>query len=170
MPEGYYPRPSLAERAWRKITQGPMLSPYLGPCWDWTGGKKGTRYGGIVIGDGDPRRAYAHRVVYELVRGPVPEGLELDHLCRRRFCVNPAHLEAVTHTENVRRGEASKVSSARQRAKTHCPRGHPYDAANTYIAPRGSRTCRRCGREYTRLARHAKHDALAASLTHPKED
>lgn len=89
---------------------------------------------------GGGMRKLAHRYVYELEVGPIPEGLEIDHLCRVRNCVNPAHLEAVTHAENIRRGTQGEWS----KAKTHCPSDHPYNAANTVLNSRGTRVCRIC--------------------------
>lgn len=86
------------------------------------------------------KKVYAHRIAYQLLVGPIPEGMQLDHLCRNRRCVNPDHLEPVTHAENVRRG----LSGAYLRARTHCPKGHPYDQANTYVSNSGSRNCRAC--------------------------
>jgi hypothetical protein len=83
----------------------------------------------------------AHRWAYEYSIGPIPEHLELDHLCRSRNCVNPEHLEAVTHLENMGRG------ISHQKAKTHCPKGHPYSGENLYVAPsNGKRYCRECTR------------------------
>jgi len=84
---------------------------------------------------------YAHRFGYELLVGPIPTGLTLDHLCRVRTCVNPAHLEPVSIGENVLRGDTRPAANLK---KTHCPRGHAYDAANTYIARGGERHCRTC--------------------------
>jgi hypothetical protein len=117
-----------------------------GGCWLWTGHGRGKfGYGGIKIGS---RGHYAHRVVYELLVGPVPKGLELDHLCRVPRCVNPAHLEPVTRRENQMRGEAFVSANAR---KTHCPQGHPYDEANTYInRASGGRVCRACNNDHQR--------------------
>lgn len=104
-------------------------------CWLWTGTIGAGGYGRW------PHRnnLTAHRVSYELHRGPIPAGLQIDHLCRVRHCVNPDHLEAVTQAQNARRGAYA--------TKTHCKNGHPYDAENTYIKKDGSRGCRACGRE-----------------------
>lgn len=81
----------------------------------------------------------AHVDAYVKAKGPVPEGLEIDHLCRNRSCVQPEHLEAVTHAENQRR-------AAEYRRKTHCIRGHAFTSENTYTAPSGRRMCRACQR------------------------
>lgn len=111
-----------------------------GDCWLWTGAKTTNGYGAF-----DKR--VAHRWLYERVVGPVPEGLQLDHLCRVRHCVNPAHLEPVTQRENLYRGNTIPALNA---AKTHCPTGHPYDEANTYRTPAGYRQCRACARIFDR--------------------
>jgi hypothetical protein len=108
-------------------------------CWIWTAQCTPGGYGRFKIG-GRPLRA--HRVAYELLVGPIPEGLVLDHLCRVRHCVNPAHLEPVTQRENVLRGDAVGAVNA---AKTHCPQGHPYDQLNTLMEA-GSRRCLACKR------------------------
>lgn len=100
-------------------------------CWVWKGSKD--PYYGIIRINGVVLKA--HRVSYELFIGPIPTGMTLDHLCRNRACINPAHLEPVTLRENI---------SRRQRPlKSHCPQGHPYDEANTYTY-KGSRHCRLC--------------------------
>lgn len=117
-----------------------------GQCWEWMGGKhKG--YGRIYQARTDGRSYYAraHRVAYELLVGPIPEGTELDHLCRNPGCVNPSHLEPVPHVENVRRGLAGKVNHRNSR-KTHCPEGHPYDEKNTAYRSTGKRACLACQR------------------------
>ena len=112
-------------------------------------------YGGFYMRrepDGVFRLKRAHKMMYEHVNGPVPEGLELDHLCHVRHCVNPAHLEAVTHAENVKRGEAGLHNPD----KTHCPNGHAYTAENTLIIndPRGAhRRCKKCHADYERKRR-----------------
>ena len=105
-------RTPLAERFWPKVDKNgpvPVHQPDLGPCWLWTGCTQ--RYGKIKTG-GKKGTAYAHRLSYEWAHGPVPAGLELDHLCDTTRCVNPAHLEAVTHSEN----ELRKVARRRLRA------------------------------------------------------
>lgn len=117
--------------------------PVLGtPCWPWkrvqkTGYARG--YGRFQL-QSDSRNIMAHKASYEHFVGPVPEGLELDHLCRNRRCVNFAHLEAVTHAVNVARGDAGLY----QMQKTHCPSRHDYSEANTLITRSGKRSCRAC--------------------------
>lgn len=115
-----------------------------GECWLWT---KATQKGYGVFWV-PPQNRRAHVVAYNLLVGPVPEGLDLDHLCRVRHCVNPSHLEPVTRKENVLRGETRAAENA---AKTHCVRGHPFDDENTRISPKGLRICRECGRDRMRL-------------------
>lgn len=110
-------------------------------CWLWTGWVTPNGYGQIREGSRNARVLYAHRVAYELFMGPVPEGLQLDHLCRVRHCVNPFHLEAVTTRENTLRGTGPAAKCARV---THCPQGHPYDEENTHVDRRGKRVCRAC--------------------------
>lgn len=113
------------------------------PCITW---------GGYIDPDGygrTGRAKLAHRVAYERHVGPIPPGLEIDHLCRNRACVNPAHLEPVTHAENMRRSMPfrEKVTPAGglvNAAKTSCVNGHEFDEANTYIRPTGHRDCRAC--------------------------
>lgn len=82
----------------------------------------------------------AHRVAYEEWIGPIPDGYQIDHLCRNRGCINPFHLEAVTGYENRMRGERRNQHAS----KTHCPRGHPYSEENTYLHKTSSRTNRKC--------------------------
>lgn len=115
----------LPDRFWSKVM-------VVGDCWLWTAATTPKGYG--RYGNG-----YAHRVSYEDRYGPILKGLQIDHLCRVRNCVNPEHLEAVTMQENLRRG----VRNNGQAAKTHCKRGHPFDGANTYRSAK-QRHCRAC--------------------------
>lgn len=103
-------------------------------CWLWTGHINGSGYG--TMGGRS-----VHRLVYIELVGPIPDGLQLDHLCRIRNCVNPAHLEPVTAAENVRRGDGPGGRNAR---KTHCKNGHTLTPENVYI--RRGRNCRICAR------------------------
>lgn len=114
-------------------------------CWEWTASLTTVGYAKFFA---DGRLNTAHRYSYENVVGPIPEGLQLDHLCRVRHCVNPAHLEPVTQRENLLRGKTLAAANA---AKTNCPQGHPYYGENLYTDPRlGSRHCRKCMRDSCR--------------------
>ena len=117
------------------------IDPETG-CWHWQGATQPRGYGTMPANG--QKGILAHRFAYETFIGPIPDGHELDHLCRNRSCVNPAHLEPVTHSENVRRGNGA----AFWRNKTQCPQGHPYDEENTYFDGRGYRRCRACSRRY----------------------
>jgi hypothetical protein len=126
----------VAGRFWPRVAVGGADD-----CWLWLGHLNSHGYGQI--------RAYgtrysAHRLSYMLVRGTIPDGLVLDHLCRNRACANPLHLEAVTNRTNVLRGVGRTAQNA---IKTHCLRGHEYTPENTYKQPRDGgvlRGCRQC--------------------------
>lgn len=117
------------ERFWGRVNK-------TDSCWTWEAFTNAGGYGYVWF---DGKMRLAHRIAYELAVGPVPTGLELDHLCHNPRCVRPEHLEAVTHVENIRRA-ADLV--------THCPQGHLYDRANTYyMRRRPGRQCRACHRD-----------------------
>jgi len=155
------PRLTLIERVMAKVEKAgpiPAHRPELGPCWIWTRHCNRDGYGQVNRG-ATAGRALVHRVVYEHEVGEIPTGYELDHLCRVHACCNPAHLEAVTHLENVRRGDANKVAQRLAEKRTGCNNGHPYEGSNYRITKEGRRRCRICNREWARQARAAKKAA-----------
>lgn len=129
VPRRRWPPPE--ERFWAATNKrGPA------ECWEWQATRTSAGYGHFHVSG---RLVSSHRFAYELLVGPIPEGLELDHLCRNPACVNPAHLEPVTHSENILRGVGPVAENAR---KTHCPRGHPFTADDVTI--RDGRVHRKC--------------------------
>ena len=128
---------TVEEALWDRVDVGHPLG-----CWEFTGPRSPEGYGRAAA------RQYAHRWAYELLVGPIPHGLHLDHLCRVRHCVNVDHLEPVTPAENTRRGASRGVLNRRAR---RCSKGHPQTPANVYIRPDGHGTiCRPCKRERDR--------------------
>jgi len=134
----------LPDRIERKISPEPNTG-----CWLWAGGDAGEGYGASYHNKKVKR---AHIVVYELLVGPVPQGLTLDHTCRVRCCVNPDHLEPVTRVVNIMRGEGACAKHAR---KTHCPQGHEYTRENTQLW-KTYRYCKACHNKLTLAAYHRK--------------
>lgn len=144
-------------------------SQYPFECVEWTGVLDHNGYGSFGYRS---QKGMAHKAIYELLVGPVRPGLELDHLCRNRRCVNPCHMEQVTHAENMRRGgqaryvpnypcghlksesawtgacsicrNAQRRKNPNPRPTTHCPHGHEFTPENTKLDARGWRTCRAC--------------------------
>jgi hypothetical protein len=114
----------------------------LDGCWLWTGQRTTWGYG-VVVGMIAQTKTSAHRAMWEVLVGPIPDGLVLDHICRNRLCVNPTHLQVTSHGNNAALG---------QRRKTRCPQGHPYDEENTQWTLEGYRHCRACNRERTMQA------------------
>lgn len=108
-------------------------------CWIWNGPIDDNGYG-------RQGKLLAHRLLFEITEGPICKGRELDHTCRVRACVNPDHLDPVTHAENVRRGIVGEVNRERQLSKTHCKRGHEFTPENTGRDHRGDRYCKKCQR------------------------
>lgn len=150
-------RTPLAERFWVKVDKDgpiPVHRPELGPCWQWTASTTAGGYGQIRADWPARTMLYAHRVAYQFVAGAIPDGLQLDHLCRNRACCNPEHLEPVTNRENGLRGQSFAAINAR---KTRCPKGHEYTPENTAVDSNdGSRKCRICRRELHAAYRAAK--------------
>lgn len=138
--------PEWTDRFWSKVDRdGPLPEkrPELGPCWLWTASTSEKRggYGQFNLERGAVRKA--HQLAYELLVGPIPDGLELDHLCRRSACVRPEHLEPVTRLENFLRGD--HPSAVAHRAGT-CRRGHPRIPETTTYKRNGDRVCLLCKR------------------------
>lgn len=148
----------LPTRFWNKVSPEPNSG-----CWFWVGAltsdsETSTGGYGSIMGPIGTATVYAHRWIMEVVSGPIPDGMQVDHrVCQNRCCVNPAHLEVVTQLINVQRGEKAN--------RTHCPNGHEYTSENTrhrnFTRADGSigktRACRECGRNdvRARLARKA---------------
>lgn len=128
-------------------------------CWEWRRGRSSDGYGKVAVGR---TTMLAHRISYELHVGPIPSGLTLDHLCRNRACVNPAHLEPVTNRENVLRGIGASARNAR---KTHCVYGHKLTKENMSMS-RGGRRCLVCCRRRGLSDRRAAN----AKNMHDKEN
>ena len=127
-------RPSAEARFFPKVVETAT------GCWLWTAAKDDDGYG-LFSGRRGGDSIRAHIWAYEFLIGPVPNGLQLDHLCRKPACVNPYHLEPVPPRVNTLRGLAPSAVNA---VKTRCKRGHPFTADNTYITATGSRSCRVC--------------------------
>ena len=125
-------------------------------CWNWTAFKTPDGYGIFCLAKN--KNTSAHRFSYTHHIGEIPAGLEIDHICSVRSCVNPAHLEVVTHQENVQRGKQrggyannGKELALAKRSKTHCPSGHPYAGENLVIdSSSGGRRCKICTNEKSR--------------------
>lgn len=140
------PAVPLIDRFWTKVVKHPD------GCWEWRGAVLPNGYG-VTKHTGERRNTYVHRFSYELAFGPIPEGMEIDHLCHdpalcqrawacpHRRCVNPSHLRATTHRENTLRGGSLPAIESRQ---THCQRGHPLSGANLSSGQDGHRRCRTC--------------------------
>ena len=122
-------------------------------CWIWTSALSYEGYGRCKI---DGKTLCAHRVSYEMLKGEIPDGLQLDHLCRNRCCINPDHLDPVTVKENYERGIAPVEINRKKREQTECKRGHPLHGDNIRIGNGGRRICRACNKLYMRERRSKK--------------
>jgi hypothetical protein len=123
-------------------------------CWLWQG-TISTGYGRLKTRSGS---TLVHRIVYELLVGPIPERLDIDHLCRVRHCCNPEHLEAVTHSTNCKRIPTPRIGEfycgpRHNKRRLFCEKGHPLSGDNLYVSPRGARGCMTCRREVMRRRR-----------------
>lgn len=124
-------------------------------CWEWVGWRSPEGYGKMKA---QGKMKFAHRLMYEVERGEIPDGMVIDHLCRNRGCVNPNHLEAVTRGTNAIRGNTPIAENA---AKTHCHKGHPLMGDNLkYEFPNGQRRrrCRTCHRDNNTKYRERKNE------------
>ena len=135
-------RKSVLERFTEKWVPDPKSG-----CWLWIASCNNKGYGNFGRNN---KTAKAHRVAYELYRGPIPKGLTIDHLCRTRSCVNPNHMEIVSLKINILRGYAPSANHAR---KTHCVHGHPFDGKNLGLYKK-RRFCRTCKNERSRSYYH----------------
>lgn len=137
-------RSEIEERFWPKVhvPANPL------DCWNWLGGDRGEGYGQFFF---KKKNHFAHRISYELSVGTIGPGLQIDHLCRNRGCVNPLHLQAVPAAINIQRKPRSTAS--------HCPAGHPYSGDNLRMSTTGRRECRACGIERALRRRQAKRSA-----------
>ncbi len=132
-------RPLRPWRYWPHVERSgpvPLARPDLGPCWVWRGAHNRKGYA-VYSG------SLAHRAAYRLANGDVPDGCEIDHLCRNRGCVNPGHLEAVTHRVNIDRAK-----------RPGCRNGHVYEPDSYYVRPNGSKTCKACAATAKRRSRN----------------
>lgn len=144
----------VPDRFWEKCIPEPMSG-----CWLWLASRSREGYARIAAATLMGRRwVPAMQLSYVLLVGAIPDGLELDHRCRVRACVNPAHLEPVTHAENMRRGHYALL--------TACPLGHPLDGDNLYLNPDGSRECRTCRRR-TRREHYVRERAALGKVPGP---
>lgn len=134
-PNQFPPNLNQLERFWFKVE-------FTADCWIWHGGRSKKGYGLFTTYSNNKRTITASRFAYELVIGPIPETLTIDHLCQNTSCVNPFHLEPVTNQENTLRGASPSAVQSRQ---TYCLRGHPFYGSNLKIRSGGrGRDCRLC--------------------------
>ncbi len=134
---------TIEERVWAKVSLGDG-------CWEWQGAKH-QGYGVVAVSRIRKRRV--HRLIYEMVYGPIPTGLQIDHLCRNRSYVRPDHLQVVTSKENTLRGHGPSALNA---SKSRCHVGHPFDRLHTYIDKFGKKHCRACAKNRRQVKRRER--------------
>lgn len=140
--------PTAIDRFWPKLEK-------TNDCWLWRAAIDRYGYGKFNL---NGKVIAAHRAAWELLRGPIPEGMEIDHLCRVRNCVRPDHLEPVSKTVNCYRGESF---AAENRRKTHCSKGHPLAGSNVRITAKGYRICKQCDALRTKAYEERKSGAAS---------
>lgn len=144
-------RAPALKRFWTKVEK-------TDECWNWTASRNKDGYGQFKVQGSN--LSLAHRFAYEQLVGPIPEGLTIDHLCRNRACVRPAHLEAVPMEENHRRGRPGRFGGRQK--QPYCKRGHPMDGPGSDVRISGTtRNCRICNRMRNREIREAARAALS---------
>jgi hypothetical protein len=153
--KGRWQPPPLIERFWKRVDKnGPIVRPDLGPCWLWIGAVRKDGYGRFSLSSRGSVIAHRWGWEYAFKRGPVPRGLDLDHLCRVHRCVRESHLEPVTRLVNLQRGYSLLHNLARHmeamRQRTHCIWGHEFTPANTFRKKNGTRACKACFAERRR--------------------
>jgi hypothetical protein len=154
---GKWPRPTIEQSFWERANKAEG-------CWLWSGSLNDDGYGIL-------RRLSAHRYAYELLVGPIPDGMEIDHVCSVRKCVNPAHMEAVTHTENIRRSwvrgnceNRRNTLAEMHKSKTHCPHGHALSGENlVFDTQSGARRCRICNNNKAARYKQRKKETRIAN-------
>ena len=129
----------MLDRFWSKVERTKS-------CWNWKAATYRDGYGIFGLDGGVVR---AHRLAYELLVGEIPIDKELHHICKNKLCVNPYHLEAITHREHQRKFNGL-ISN--QLLRIHCPHGHEYNEKNTYVSKKGSRYCRICRNKYSAIS------------------
>lgn len=145
--------PTFDQSFWSKVDKRSDLE-----CWPWLGPANALGYGVFSF---RYHRTMAHRVVYELTKGPIPKGLVIDHLCKNPGCVNPSHLEAVSQSVNMARSAIRSGHQNYYANQSRCKYGHLYDDINTRLDTNGHRRCRICCREDTRQRRLTQIEAMA---------
>ena len=138
MNDGDFGDARLPERFCSKVIPEPMSG-----CWLWIASETQKGYGQFNV-KGLSHPVGSHRITYEAFVAPIPDGFDIDHLCKVTGCCNPRHLEAVTRSENLRR------ATHRVGKYSHCPAGHESSPENTYIKPQGYKVCRTCMRKHYR--------------------